>query len=979
MRTLAATTQERAARALLAPVSLVRLTTWADRAAATVDRRFYFSQGPGARFQWAGDSAANHHPLVAAISDLEVAVPHLPSGLPQDLPDKPLRIDLANLDFEGERLAKVLRDHTLENATVELAQVLLDRQDAAPFQDLTAEDSIVLYRGRVRRWGPISDQRVPLACTFEFPSIEWRVATDASQVDPLDRGRRYPRPYGAAPRVPAIGRIVGWVTTLAEKLGTGTITTLEVSDATGLPTTGRALVGTEVFTWSGKTGNELTGVSRGVGGSFQAFHAAGEALVEVTDAATYSLSGVAASAIGDVFVRNPFNGEVVRVTTSFTKTPGDTTVDGVPTAILEFTAAELEELVAELSQSTEVTEDVVETLTSVQKPVYLRRYDGSTLENHWADWASVDGVTDDEGRQIDSSETMVFGFYQVTLTDEGQRVEVALRRQSGSGDYFVYLQPTSSRTDANAVQIATGTLSSGTALQSIDVTEADLPERAYHYLRIETDGNLTIKVHDVQRRIGNAITETAATRIDAATFSSPLGASEIDARAYVHDGAQTTAGNSNTSGGGREIRVDLDDGIPADTDWIIVKVHGGYGSSGQSGTTPTYTDAWDERMELRLLDEYLSPSWSRRLMVLHGGFNPSAAGGDDEAEYVFHFDPRLAEGGSAMGAKAIAWRPTDRGLNHYLSEIEVIYVTVQAPAAPSVEVASANVGYGLRFFSDVDGPLAPAATPLYKAGTGSLIKAPADVLRHLIEEVGDGAIDSDSYDDLYDALQVSSVPIDFAGDLRPLGLTWREVAARVAYEAGCNLVPAETDTETVWKMLAPDADGDFPASVATITEWEPGGFVELGRDVEAELLTRLLYLYDLDPSVEAGGDGAFRGALRASPVSADHDLASPTAAEIEAVEDTLGRLDAAEPRFYHLLRTAADAGFIAGRELSDRLRIPRLVAMSGVPWWQGYALEWGDIVQATPPWESTALKLRLIGVTKRFDDELVDLVSVEVT
>lgn len=974
-KTLGTATTDRVARSHLSPVTFMRLTTYTDRSAGTVDRKFYFSSGPGIRYEWeVADGEQNHDPLIQSLSDLDVAIPHLPSGSPADIPDKVLEVELANATFEGSRLAAVLRGKTLENSRVDVAQVLLDGPPAAPFLDITSEEVTVLYRGVVRQWGPISQETIPLSCGTEFPDLTWLTSTETEETQPEDVGRRYPIVVGEAKRVPAIGRIVGWVTTLAEKIGTATLTTLEVTDATGLSTTGRALIGTEVFTWTGKTGNQLTGVTRGVGGTFQAFHAAGEAVVEVTDAATWTVAGHTADAIGDVFVRNPFNGEIVRVTTSLTKDASDSTTDTDTTSTIQFTAAQLEELVKELSQSTEVTEDVVETLTSVQKPVYLRRYDGSTLENHWADWASVDGVTDEEGRQIDSSETMVFGFYQVTLTDEGQRVEVALRRQSGSGDYFVYLQPTSSRTDANAVQIATGTLSSGTTLQSIDTTEAGLPEREYHYLRVETDGTLTIKLHDVQRRIGNAITETAATRVDAATFSSPLGASEIDARAYVYDGAQTTAGNSNTSGGGREIRVDLDDGIPADTDWIIVTVHGGYGSSGQSGTTPTYTDAWDERMELRLLDEYLSPSWSRRLMVLHGGFNPSAAGGSDEAEYTFHFDPRLAEGGSAMGAKAIAWRPTDRGLNHYLSEMEVTYVTVSAPAAPSVEVASANVGYGLKVYADVDGYESPASSsPAYKVGASTLMTGPADILRYLIEEIGGGTIDSDSYDALHTAMGSTA----FAGDLRTKGLTAREVLAGVAWEAGCNLIPAETSSGTEWKMLAPDADGDFTAAIETLTEWEPGGFVELGRDVSEELYTRAIYLYEVDLAL-GEGDSAFRGAIRASAVSAKHDLTSPTAAAIDAVEDKLGRLDAPGPVPYYLLRNATDAGFIAGRELTDRLRLPPLYAIAGVPWWQAYRLEAGDIVQATPPWESSAEKMRIIGYTKRFRDELVDLTLVGV-
>jgi hypothetical protein len=52
--------------------------------------------------------------------------------------------------------------------------------------------------------------------------------------------------------------------------------------------------------------------------------------------------------------------------------------------------------------------------------------------------------------------------------------------------------------------------------------------------------------------------------------------------------------------------------------------------------------------------------------------------------------------------------------------------------------------------------------------------------------------------------------------------------------------------------------------------------------------------------------------------------------------------------------------------------------LGGVPWIHAYALERGDLVKVTPPWETTAKTCRVVGYVRRFDDEMADLVLVEI-
>lgn len=143
-KTLGTVTAARVARSHLAPVALVRIRCYDNRATGSVARTFYFSTGPGLRYQWSGEaSAQNHDPVVASIGALSVSIPHLPSGAEEDIPDKLLSLTLANVDFEGSRLAAVMRGYTLENARVDVAQVLLGTPAAVPFVDVTSEEVVV--------------------------------------------------------------------------------------------------------------------------------------------------------------------------------------------------------------------------------------------------------------------------------------------------------------------------------------------------------------------------------------------------------------------------------------------------------------------------------------------------------------------------------------------------------------------------------------------------------------------------------------------------------------------------------------------------------------------------------------------------------------------------------------------------------------------------------------------------------------------
>ena len=270
-------------------LDLCVLTTYSDRVAETVDTVYYFS---GATFLYDyGNTGTDREfePYLAGIESELEAMNHLPTNVTGLRRTR--RITLRNGERGAETLWKTLRGKNLEYARVELSTIALEATDVTGWHDgrsFTGDEHTVMFRGQVQLVRQVSDV-IELELESELPQIPWLVASDATKNDPLDLGRRYPIVYGAAKKIPAVGYEVGWVTTTAEENTVGQ-TTLEVTDASGLPTSGTGRIGTDVFTWTGKTGNQLTGIPSSGGNQLSA-HKAGSVVLEKITTATWILAG----------------------------------------------------------------------------------------------------------------------------------------------------------------------------------------------------------------------------------------------------------------------------------------------------------------------------------------------------------------------------------------------------------------------------------------------------------------------------------------------------------------------------------------------------------------------------------------------------------------------------------------------------------------------------------------------------------------
>ncbi len=296
-------------------------------------------------------------------------------------------------------------------------------------------------------------------------------------------------------------------------------------------------------------------------------------------------------------------------------------------------------------------------------------------------------------------------------------------------------------------------------------------------------------------------------------------------------------------------------------------------------------------------------------------------------------------------------------------EIEVGILPVEITGVDTVS------GLDVELFADIDGYKAPTASPAYKAGAGVLMEKPADIIRHWIEVIGGGIIHAASYD----ALAIDHGSNVWAFDVRGFGQTWQSIAESLQFEGRLNLVPEEAASLTNWKMLAAKSNYNWPdASVASvITEWER--FTEETRKLE-EIITGYVFRYAYRSNLGID-DRSFDRLLVANIDESELNfVGSP---DILAVQNAYGFREAPELPLF-AIQDEDTAKDVAGYIVHEGIRVAALYRVIGVPWWEAFDKEVGDIITVTPPWTSVPVKCRIIEYVKNFETEQVDFRLIEI-
>lgn len=360
MRAIDANQEELSKASSLATIALVKLTTYQDRDALTEGDVFYFSDR-SLWYKYGGGSAIRFTPWLLQLNDLSTEMTHMPSAAAGDLISKTFSLTLANSlwpeDASGDRVSELLKaNYPLEMATVEIAQLLVPRYFGYYPQDLSSfagTEHTVFYRGKVSRVGPITGDSIQIQCTTDSPEIAWNRPNDPALASPRDLGARYPRPYGAFKKLRLVAHTTGWATTLAQSITDTQTGVVSITDGTGL-SSGSVSVEGEEITYSSATDTSMTISARGENA---AAHNAGTAVIELiaemilvaADEGFAPINGITA-----LYVRNPFNGQLVRVTTAYEFDASDT-VDGLTVSTVKMSQAQLRSMYAELYLSARIT------------------------------------------------------------------------------------------------------------------------------------------------------------------------------------------------------------------------------------------------------------------------------------------------------------------------------------------------------------------------------------------------------------------------------------------------------------------------------------------------------------------------------------------------------------------------------------------------------------------------------------------------
>jgi len=200
-----------------------------------------------------------------------------------------------------------------ENVTVEHYQW---------FDGLLYAEKELLFKGVIR-------DRIkydPYVCTLTIKGI-WEKynkmigedlvisADDFPDADPDDVGKMQNIGYGTLSNVPCRAVETGAVDNLESEIDASQ-TSVELSDASRLSESGTIGIDAEEITYTGKSGNVLTGCTRGANGTDAAIHTEGSTVWEITDRTVFQICGHPVTSIGDVYA------DGIRVTSIATKYTG---------------------------------------------------------------------------------------------------------------------------------------------------------------------------------------------------------------------------------------------------------------------------------------------------------------------------------------------------------------------------------------------------------------------------------------------------------------------------------------------------------------------------------------------------------------------------------------------------------------------------------------------------------------------------------
>jgi hypothetical protein len=920
---------ERAGRSHIAPVSLVKLTTYTDRVSGTTGEIFYLSN-LACEYDY-GNTGTNQVFLPAVIGGspfFSGLSSHDPSDLTAYAQSFDLQLD-NTAPFNGSRMAELLQANNLEGASIEIAQLLVDSIDSLPL-DLTGYDGdehTVLFRGRVNRVAPITNELVTIQCATELPNLagSWVYASDDTKVDPQDLGKRYPRIYGKAKRVPCVAYEVGWSGTLVDELDASeTGSGYEISDGSGLPAgTFTIRVDSEEITCSTAAATTLTIVTRGVNSTTAAVHKPGALFLEMITTPKWIISDRQSDAVNEIYALNPLNGMLLRLDSSvltYTTTLNESILGGTMTT-LSFTSAQMSALLEYFQAQHAASVSITETASTYsQKPHSIT----GNITDSEDEGGGLDGVyTHSE----DPSVAVVSGNHMTAhFADPGnealdyQESEVWVTKPSGT---------------VEDVEIYAGGVLAGT------INGAGMPAYGGTPAKYSFTGGTVGDIKIDPKNSGGVIVFNINRQIQVPyTFSGTMAGTSAATNISGEDADELRDGNTGTGFGGTGIGEY----------WEVTFADPGFAYDEQ--TIKIHMDAFTGGRDY-YIKVYDGDSWVNT--------EPGLMGHSQNIVGSNWFSYTTENQGNSVRMVS-----NSTLLEGPINEIQRTCTQFGSPTA-SLEVAL--FGFGLRFFADVDGIEAPDGT--YEASSGVVMSHPCDIIKHWIEEIGGETLNSASESAYATALGASA---EWGFDARSLGFSWEEVLQRMAFEGRANIVAVEKSTGREWLILSAENDyGYNDDSIATITQTHD--MTDVGRSVD-DIASYFSFRYAFDASLPGGGnEEGFKLALDATPSVSDVPI---TTALITSASQRFGAVESS-PIAFRCIQDPDTAKDVAGFIVQERMANDRRVyELRGVAWYDALPYDVGDIVSITAPWSSSATTCRITSMSKAFKSNAWTLTAAEV-
>ena len=1006
-RTLEAGQAARAASNHLHPITLVMLTTYTDRLSLTVDKRYFLADHSCFYDYIALTATETFLPVIVGGRDFFSEMVHLPDPSDTGPYDQRIEIGISNLVINGTRFVKTLQAHALEGATVEVSQLLVDEITAGvmDLSAMTGQPHTVLFRGRVNSVAPITETEFTLNCAMDLPSMGGESNPSDIQAWSMD---------AVSPWV-AVG---------------GTSVALKTSSPSPAEGTGYLNLSSDNSTI--ENAMEAASVALDFRGKIMKLRVQAPASFHANMGNEYAFHLKVSSETGVSPIADDYNTYIIstalipladtwyEIYIDFARIPDDSAGTCDLTALRVFQLA--------FNQGAAAAEDAYfdEVRVISRDPSWLYSTDPTVTDprdvgarwpmvygqakrvrciNHQVGWQTtlVRPISDDDTVAIEFTDltglpaspteaTIQIGLeemtavkvdkFTATLSDRGKNGTRASAHKAGEitieilneAIFGVAGHGCESIQAVYIVNPATGELvRMPNLIANANPFDSQFsPGRSVALIKVsgeELSETLKELFADVD------IEEAGTTFINA--FSDVnAGQTQGSPKLYQLTGATGTTPLFSGSGSPFQsdwVKAHWSDASLADT--VVVKwrlvIKGNADQTGDDGNGGTFLVMQSKNIPGMADTHFARITFPQGVvstgLIARGSWKTPPGG-------TLVSDLETCVGDSYLriwSEDSIGIFALDAGttVTAVMAGIGLEIETTATPAIPTF--LGSMVGFGLEVYADVNGYIAPDA--LYDAAQGALIEHPADVIKHHIETYGE-AVDTTSNTALVTSLDAAA---KFAGDIRPLGDDWAPILQRLAFEARTNVIADQESTGREWKSLAAGTNYGWGTATPSITEWQ--SFTDNGRAIE-DLASSFLFHYEYDPTLAFAPtqqEDLFANTLVANKDVSDVDQVIATDIETEA--KNFGAI-AADPYTFLMIQDDATATEMAGYLVQERMASARRVfEMTGVPWYEALPLVLGDLVNVTPPWDTSSKLCRIISMRRKFFDHSWDIVAVEVT